>query len=132
MKAFASSIAEAVLGLAVLHRLGPCLYPCAVLQECQMVQGPHKDFKILLQIWLHRLGGSSSSDLCLMEEREEDTHLHTGRTKDWRYLVLNANSKSTSEVQIDKEDLGMDVACIHADLWIPAHLINSHVAPDTV
>ena len=45
------------------------------------------------------MGERPGSEQCLMEEAEPDTHLHIGRTKDWRYLLLNANSKSTSEVQ---------------------------------
>ncbi len=53
----------------------------------------------LIQVMLRKIGGNSSSEKCLKQEAGQDTHLHVGRTKDWRYLVLNANSKSTSEVR---------------------------------
>ena len=52
-----------------------------------------------VQVRLRRIGENPGSEQCLMEEVEQDTHLHIGRTKDWKYLLLNANSKSTSEVQ---------------------------------
>ena len=53
----------------------------------------------IVQVRLRRIGGDSSGEICLKQEQEQDTHLHVGRTKDWQYLVLNANSKSTSEVR---------------------------------
>ena len=52
-----------------------------------------------VQVRLRRIGEHPGSEQCLMEESEKDTHLHIGRTKDWKFLLLNANSKSTSEVQ---------------------------------
>ena len=52
-----------------------------------------------VQVRLRRTGKRPGSEQCLMEEVAQDTHLHIGRTKDWKYLLLNANSKSTSEVQ---------------------------------
>ncbi len=53
----------------------------------------------LMQVMLRKFGSSPSSEKCLKREAEQNTHAHVGRTKDWKYLVLNANSKSTSEVR---------------------------------
>ena len=64
-----------------------------------IVQCLDTDVGASVQVRLRRIGEDPGSEQCLMAEVAQDTHLHIGRTKDWKYLLLNANSKSTSEVQ---------------------------------
>lgn len=51
-----------------------------------------------LKVMLHKVGERTEEDVCLMEEPDEQFYLHVGRTKDYKFLTLNANSKTSSEV----------------------------------
>ncbi len=58
----------------------------------------------MLKVMLHKLGEHTDNDICIMEELDERFYLHVGRTKDYRFLTLNANSKTSSEVRISSPD----------------------------
>jgi hypothetical protein len=44
-----------------------------------------------------RLQAAAGREL-LLEERDASRHLQLGRTKDWRYVTINSNSKLSCEV----------------------------------
>ncbi len=52
----------------------------------------------VVKVMLREMGHQTSKDICLMEELDEQFFLHVGRTKDYRYLTISANSKTSSEV----------------------------------
>lgn len=51
-----------------------------------------------LKVMLREMGHQMGKDSCLMEELDEQFYVHVGRTKDYQYLTINANSKTSSEV----------------------------------
>ncbi|KAK9829496.1 hypothetical protein WJX72_006207 [[Myrmecia] bisecta] len=52
------------------------------------------------KVMQHGLGAPASSDMCLVEEAEEGCFVEIGRTKDWRFITINRNSKLACEVHI--------------------------------
>jgi len=49
------------------------------------------------QLWRHELGSDHSSDLLVFEEPDERFNLAAGRTRDGKFLVMEAGSHTTSE-----------------------------------
>ncbi|CAL8468479.1 g8019 [Coccomyxa elongata] len=52
------------------------------------------------KVMLREMGHQMVKDTCIMEELDEQFYVHVGRTKDYRYLTISANSKTSSEVHI--------------------------------
>ena len=52
------------------------------------------------QLWRHRVGTAPSDDALVLEEPDERFHLGVGRTKDGAYVVVEIQSKVTSEVLV--------------------------------
>jgi len=53
------------------------------------------------RVWRHRLGTEQTSDQLVYEERDERFHLdHVGATRDDRYVLIPAESSTTSEVWV--------------------------------
>ncbi len=50
------------------------------------------------QVWRHELGGGQDDDVMVFEEPDERMYLSVGTTQDDRYLVVHAQSRSTSDV----------------------------------
>jgi oligopeptidase B len=49
------------------------------------------------QLWRHVLGAPHSNDVLVLEEKDERFNLAAGRTRDGKFLVLEAGSHTTSE-----------------------------------
>jgi oligopeptidase B len=49
------------------------------------------------QLWRHELGGEHSADVLVFEEPDERFNLAVGRTRDGKFLVLEAGSHTTTE-----------------------------------
>ncbi|KAL2620360.1 hypothetical protein R1flu_000565 [Riccia fluitans] len=61
----------------------------------------------LLRPWraYRRTLGSASGDKLIFEEKDARSFLHVSRTKDWTFVTVNVNSKTTSEVYlVDADD----------------------------
>jgi oligopeptidase B len=56
------------------------------------------------QCWRHRIGTPATEDVLVFEEPDERFHLGVGRTKDGHYVVLELQSKVTSEVWVVPTD----------------------------
>jgi oligopeptidase B len=52
------------------------------------------------QLWRHRVGTSPDADVLVVEEPDERFHLGVGRTKDGEYVVVEMQSRITSEVHV--------------------------------
>jgi oligopeptidase B len=52
------------------------------------------------QLWRHRVGVSPADDVLVYQEDDERFHLGVGNTKDRAYVVLELQSKITTEVQV--------------------------------
>ena len=49
------------------------------------------------QLWRHELGSGHSADALVFEEKDERFNLSAGRTRDGKFLVMEAGSHTTSE-----------------------------------
>jgi oligopeptidase B len=49
------------------------------------------------QLWRHKLGSEHSADTLVFEENDERFNLSAGRTRDGKFLILEAGSHTTSE-----------------------------------
>jgi oligopeptidase B len=56
------------------------------------------------QLWRHRLGTPAARDTLIHEEPDEHFHLGVERTKDGAFVLLELNSKVTSEVHVIPAD----------------------------
>jgi oligopeptidase B len=63
------------------------------------------------QVWRHRVGSSQSADELVWQEEDERFFLSVGLTRSERYLVLCANSTTTTEIRVLPADdpLGQSV-----------------------
>jgi oligopeptidase B len=50
------------------------------------------------RVFLHRLGTPTSLDKMIYEEKDDRFFLDIVRSKDWKYLFINANSKTSAEI----------------------------------
>ncbi|KAL3681564.1 hypothetical protein R1sor_024520 [Riccia sorocarpa] len=69
----------------------------------------------LLRPWrvYRRTLGSASTGTLLFEEKDASSFLHVSRTKDWTFVTVNANSKTTSEVYlVDADDPYADLQLV--------------------
>ncbi|HXC96407.1 MAG TPA: S9 family peptidase [Edaphobacter sp.] len=58
-------------------------------------------------LWRHRLGDAADEDAVIYEERDERFNLGVGKTRDGRYLLMEAGSHTTSECSyLDAETPG--------------------------
>ena len=56
------------------------------------------------QLWRHELGMDHANDVLVFEERDERFNLGAGRTRDGKYLVLDAGSHTTTESRFLRAD----------------------------
>jgi len=56
------------------------------------------------QLWRHRLGTAPQDDVLVLEEPDERFHLGVGRTKDGTFVVVELQSKMTSESHVIPAD----------------------------
>ena len=56
------------------------------------------------QLWRHMLGTSHSEDVLVLEETDERFNLGAGRTRDGKFLVLEAGSHTTTEARFLSAD----------------------------
>ncbi|KFH73179.1 hypothetical protein MVEG_00400 [Podila verticillata NRRL 6337] len=52
------------------------------------------------QVWAHRLGSSQSDDILVYQEDDDSIFVDVGSTKDQKFVTINGNSLSSSEVRV--------------------------------
>ncbi|KAF9973459.1 hypothetical protein BGZ73_003291 [Actinomortierella ambigua] len=52
------------------------------------------------QVWAHRIGTQQSEDVLVYQDDDDSIFIDVGATKDQKYITINANSLSSSEVRI--------------------------------
>ena len=56
-------------------------------------------------LWRHRLGEAASADVAVYREADERFNLGVGKTRDGKFLVMEAGSHTTSEARVLEADL---------------------------
>lgn len=52
------------------------------------------------QVWAHCLGSSQSDDILVYQEDDDSIFVDVGSTKDQKFVTINGNSLSSSEVRV--------------------------------
>ncbi|KAF9574266.1 hypothetical protein EC968_007035 [Mortierella alpina] len=52
------------------------------------------------QVWAHRIGTSQEEDILVFQEDDDSIFVDVGSTKDQRFVTINGNSLSSSEVRV--------------------------------
>ena len=73
---------------------GACLTPDAAWVFYPRLDAAHRPF----QIWRHKVGTDTSSDVLVYEEKDEHFFVGVSLSFDERWLVISSSSKTTSEI----------------------------------
>ena len=52
------------------------------------------------QVWAHQIGTPQEADTLVFQEDDDSIFVDVGSTKDQRYITINGNSLSSSEVRV--------------------------------
>jgi protease II len=74
---------------------------------------PHMWYLVCGRIFQRRLDSSTGNKLVL-EDNDASRFVDVARTKDWRFITLNVNSKTSSEAGV----VTTSVRCSEEHLWV--------------